>query len=56
MVRKVVLRVVFPLRTWLVLQSVSGIRKLRAQSPGSNASNAYTVEAVAEVVESTEVE
>ena len=56
MVPKEVLRVVFPLPTWLALPSVLGIRTIQAQSPDSNAWSAYTVEAVAEEVESTEVE
>jgi len=55
-VPKEVLRVVFPLPTWLALHSVLGIQMIKAQSPDSNAWSAYTVEEVAEEVESTEVE
>ena len=53
MVPKEVLRVVFPLLIWPALRFVLGIRMIRGQSPDSNASHAYTAEAVGEEAEST---
>ena len=55
-VQKGVVRVASPLLIWPALRFVLGIRMIRAQSPDSNASHAYTAEGVAEEVESTEVE